>query len=140
MKTITRALAVSLTAGAMAIPAVTPAMAQDRYGWHGDRNHDWRDRDWRDSSRRAIARCTARAENQASRYTRGRANVTAIRAGRETRHGYEVRGRIAVNVRHGGWDGRGWGSDGRYRDTGSFTCRFESGRVVDLDIDGIGRL
>ena len=137
MKRFTKALAVCLTAGAMAIPAMTPAMAQDRSGWHGDRDHDQNDRD---SSRRAIERCTARAENQASRYTRGRANVTDIRNVRETRHGYEVRGRIAVNARNGGWNGRGWGSDGRYRDTGSFTCKFESGRVVDLDIDGIGRL
>ena len=75
---------------------------------------------------------------------------------RDTRWGYEVRGRIDVRGGHrdGYRDGyrdnyrdgyrsnygehqRGWNGYGRGRDTGSFTCRFERGRVTMLDIDGI---
>ena len=133
MMTISRALAGTVAACAMAISVATPALADHGRGFGGG---------WRggDNPHMAINRCSRAAEHQAGRYVRGFANVTDIRDVRETRHGYEVRGRIAVNVRNGGWNGRGWGSDGRYRDTGSFTCKFESGRVVDLDINGIGRL
>ena len=89
---------------------------------------------------------------------------------RNTRWGYEVRGRIAVNGsgngdnrygndwrngdnrygngwgnddnRYGnGWGNeyRGWNDDQRGYDSGSFKCRFERGRVVDIDINGIRR-
>ena len=61
-----------------------------------------------------------------------------------------MRGRIAVNSngrdwrRSDGYYGRGWGGD--YRgwndnlrgyDSGSFKCRIERGRIVDLDYKGI---
>ncbi len=104
----------------------------------------------RGNARQAIEQCVRTAERQASRYSYGRADVTDVRNIRETRWGYEVRGRIAVNGsgrgwRHGdddygrGWGGdyRGWNSSMRGYDSGSFKCRFERGRIVDLDFKGI---
>ena len=104
----------------------------------------------RGNARRAIEQCVRTAERQASRYSSGRADVTDVRNIRETRWGYEVRGRIAVNGsgrdwRRGdddygrGWGGdyRGWNSSMRGYDSGSFKCKFERGRVVDLDFNGI---
>ena len=72
--------------------------------------------------------------------------MTDVRDVRDTRWGYEVRGRIAVRSRDNGWNdrgwddrnnGRGWGDNYRRHDTGSFTCRVERGRVAYIDIDGI---
>jgi hypothetical protein len=104
---------------------------------------------YRDNPRQAIEQCVHAAERQASsRY--GRADVTDVRQIRETRYGYEVKGRIAVNTRGrdwhrgdgnygNGWGGdyRGWNNSHRGYDAGSFECKVERGRVVDLDIDGI---
>ena len=121
----------------------------DRYGRGG-----WNDRygygAYRGNPREAVAQCVQIAERNAGRYSYGRADVTDIRSVRETRSGYEVRGRIAVNGmgrdwRNGdgnygrGWNGdyRGWNSSLRGYDSGSFTCRIDRGRVVDLDYDGI---
>ncbi len=100
--------------------------------------------------RQAVEQCVRTAENQASRYSYGRADVTDIRSVRERRDGYEVRGRIAVNQmgrdwrrgddRYGqGWGGdyRGWNDNNRGYDSGSFTCRVEYGRVTRLDYSGI---
>ena len=104
----------------------------------------------RGNSRQAIEQCVRTAERQASRYGYGRADVTDVRDIRETRWGFEVRGRIAINGsghdwRRGdgdygrGWGGdyRGWNSSMRGYDSGSFRCRFERGRIVDLDFSGI---
>lgn len=124
----------------------------DRYGRY-DRydRYDRYERDWHGGNpRSAVQRCVAAAEREASRYGYGRADVTDIRDVRRTRWGYEVRGRIAVNTMgHGwregdgyygrGWNGdyRGWNRSLRGYDSGSFWCRIERGRVVDLDFDGI---
>ena len=102
------------------------------------------------SPRMAIERCVRAAEHQASRYSHGRADVTDVRDVRQTRWGYEVRGRIAVNSsgrdwrngdrRYGnGWnnDYRGWDDGMRGYDSGRFSCRVERGRIVDLDYSGI---
>ena len=103
----------------------------------------------RENPRQAIERCVQTAERYASqRY--GRADVTDIREVRETRYGLEVKGRIAVKTQNRDWRrgdnhyGQGWGGDYRgynnsHRgyDSGSFKCKIERGRVVDLDIDGI---
>lgn len=104
----------------------------------------------RGSARRAIEQCVRTAEREAGRYSYGRADVTDVRDIRETRWGYEVRGRIAVNSlgrdwrrgdRHygSGWGGdyRGWDNSHRGYDSGSFKCKFERGRIVDLDFSGI---
>lgn len=117
-------------------------------GYRGDNGYD-NGNSYRDNPRRAIEQCVQAAERSASsRY--GRADVTDIRQIRDTRYGFEVKGRIAVNTRGHDWRrgegnyGQGWGGDYRgYNnsmrgyDSGSFKCKFERGRVVDLDIDGV---
>jgi hypothetical protein len=192
MKTITRALAGSVAAAAMAASAVTPAIARDGHGggigageiiagalvlggiaavasatsnndrdygynragydndrgdWRGDRGHGY---GGRGNSRGAVERCVRAAEQAAGRHSYGRADVTDVRDIRETRYGFEVRGRIAVNAmgrswrqgdnRYGrGWGGdyRGWNDNMRGYDSGSFKCKVERGRIVDLDFSGI---
>jgi hypothetical protein len=126
-----------------------------RAGYGYDRGADfgrWGGRDRFDNGnpRRAIEQCVMAAERGAARYSRGRADVTDVRDIRETRWGYEVRGRIAVggmgrDWRRGdgdygrGWNGdyRGWNSAMRGYDSGSFSCKVERGRIVDLDYSGI---
>lgn len=105
---------------------------------------------YRGNSRDAVQQCVRTAERAASRYSYGDADVTDVRDIRRSGRGYEVRGRIAVNSMgrewHDGdrWYGRGWGGDyrgwnDRYRgyDAGTFKCKVEYGRVVDLDFNGI---
>ncbi|WP_296681261.1 hypothetical protein [Novosphingobium sp.] len=152
------------------IAAVASAASRDRgYDGNYDRSYDRNygsgyDRDYRNGGaygydgnyryggnpRQAVEQCVAATERTASRYSYGRADVTDIREVRNTRDGYEVKGRIAVNQSNRGWRsgesyyGRGWGGD--YRgwnnnlrgyDSGSFKCKFERGRVVDVDFSGI---
>lgn len=119
---------------------------EDGYRYGRDDRGSWN----RGRARSAVAQCVNAAERTATRYSYGRADVTDIRNVRETRYGYEVTGRIAVNSmgrgwRHGdstygrGWGGdyRGWNSNLRGYDAGRFSCRVERGRVVDLDFSGI---
>ncbi len=122
------------------------------YGGYGyDQGYGYRD-DYaaRGNPRRAVEQCVRAAERNAARYSYGRADVTDVRDIRETRYGYEVRGRIAVNSngrdwRRGdgyygrGWNGdyRGWNNNLRGYDSGTFKCRFERGRIIDLDYSGI---
>lgn len=103
---------------------------------------------YRGSPRAAVEQCVRSAERYAaSRY--GQADVIDIREVKDSRYGWQVKGRIAVDTHRGNWRGRGnygngWGGDYRgYNnsmrgyDSGSFKCKIERGRVVDLDIDGI---
>lgn len=155
-------------AGALVIGGIAAIAAaasdNDRYDRYDRHDRDYRydragyDDGWRRgpawrggiSPRRAVEQCVWAAERQASRYSYGSADVTDIRSVRETRWGYEVRGRIAVNAmgrdwrrgdaRYGrGWDGdyRGWNAGLRGYDAGRFECRIERGRVVDIDYSGI---
>jgi hypothetical protein len=157
-----------IIAGALVIggiAAIAAAAGNNNNNWDDDRfrlGDDWRGRDgWNDgrgrngfsgrgNARGAIEQCVRSAERAASRYSYGRADVTDVRDIRETRWGYEVRGRIAVNTngrdwRRGdrdygrGWnnDYRGWDNSLRGYDAGSFRCRVERGRVVDIDYNGI---
>lgn len=116
---------------------------RDRYG-HNDRYGR------SGGSRQAVEMCVRAAENSASRYSYGRANVTDIRQVDRKRNGYTVKGRIAVNSKGRAWRsgdrtyGRGWDGDYRgynasYRgyDSGKFTCDVRYGRVVDLDFKNI---
>ena len=143
------------------IAAIASAADNDRdYDYRDNRNgySDSYYRDsWRDSSRysrgnarNAVEQCVRAAERSASRYSYGSADVTYIRDIRRTNRGFEVRGRIAVNSMGRDWRdgdryyGRGWNSDyrgwdRRYRgyDAGTFRCRVDYGRVVDLDFGGI---
>jgi len=149
--------------GIAAIAAAASSNNSDRYSYDriGYGGNDWRrdsaGRDgWSDGRfgrvdpRVAVEQCVRAAERNAGRASYGRADVTDIRDVRNTRNGYEVRGRIAVNsqgrdwrngdARYGrGWnnDYRGWNTSLRGYDSGSFKCRIERGRVVDLDYSGI---
>lgn len=153
-------IAGALVIGGIAAIAAAASNNNDRYSYgYGD---DWRGRDgWsngrnrndfhgRGNARGAIEQCVRTAERAASRHSYGRADVTDVRDIRQTRWGYEVRGRIAVNSngrdwRRGdrdygrGWNGdyRGWNSSLRGYDSGSFKCKVERGRVVDIDYSGI---
>ena len=114
------------------------------YGNNYDRNSQWRS-----NPRQAVERCISAAERYAN--SRGlRADVTDIRQVKDTRYGFEVKGRIAVQGNNRGWNrgdsnyGQGWGGDyrgynNRVRgyDSGSFKCKYERGQITDLDIDGV---
>ncbi len=142
MITPIKALFATIATGAMAVSAVAPAMAHDGFGDGFGHARGWNG----GNSRNAVEACSRAAERTAARNGYERANVSDIRDIRDTRFGFEVRGRIAVRDTRGGWrdlrhnGNRGWNDRGRGFDTGSFTCRFERGQVVDLDIDGIRRL
>lgn len=116
------------------------------YGW----GSGYGGRYYNGNPRQAVEQCIYAAERTASRYSYGRADVTDIRQVSETRYGWQVKGRIAVNSlgrdwRDGdgyygrGWGGdyRGWNSNLRGYDSGSFKCKVERGRIVDLDFGGI---
>ena len=112
-----------------------------------------RDAQYRGNPRQAVEQCIAGAERYAS--SRGlRADVTDIREVKDTRYGFQVKGRIAVQGQGRGWNrgyyngdsnyGQGWGGDyrgyndrDRGYDSGSFKCKFERGQITDLDIDGV---
>jgi len=147
------------------IAAIASASSNNDRGYRGDYRYDdgyYRGDDYRydragyrggygyrQNPRQAIAQCVQATERYAAqRY--GRADVTDVRDIKQTRYGLEVKGRVAVNTqgrdwRRGdnqygrGWGGdyRGWNSSMRGYDSGSFKCKIEGGRVVDLDIDGI---
>lgn len=151
-----------IIAGALIIGGIAAIASSgsrnDRSYRYGDyRDNDYRydragygyDGGYRDNPRQAVEQCVRAAE----RYAQGRyrqADVTDVRQIRDTRYGFEVKGRIAVNTRGHGWrqgdnrygngwggDYRGWNNGHRGFDSGSFKCKIERGRVVDLDIDGI---
>ncbi|MGH6630130.1 MAG: hypothetical protein ACREB3_10395, partial [Burkholderiales bacterium] len=63
------------------------------YGNYGDYGRNGYDR-YRGNPRQAVEQCVYAAERQAQRYSYGNADVTDIRDVRQTRYGYEVRGRI----------------------------------------------
>ena len=137
MITPIKALFATIATGVMAVSAAVPAMASDGYGGGYGHGGGWN----RDNPRQAVSACSRVAERQIGRNVYGRARVTDIRDVRDTRWGYEVRGRVTVSSRDHGWNdrgyGNGWRDNDRRRDTGSFTCRVERGRVAYLDIDGI---
>jgi hypothetical protein len=168
MKTFTKAVAGTVAAGAMALSAMSPAMAQDR---RHDGRHDQgvrsgeviagalivggivalasqnNNRGYASvNPRQAVDQCVRAAERGASRM---RGDVTDVRSIRQTRWGYEVRGRIAVktfagnNWRGRGQYGNGWGNDFRGLnsnlrgyDAGTFTCSVQRGRT-SVDYNGI---
>lgn len=112
----------------------------------GDYRYDRAGYNNRGYARDAVEQCVYAAERNASRYTRGDAQVTDIRNVNRKRNGFRVVGRIAVDARNNDWR-RGWGNDyrgynNRYRgyDSGRFTCEVRRGRVVDIDYSGIRAL
>jgi hypothetical protein len=143
------------------IAAVASAGSRDR-GYDGDYRYDRAGYDdygrggYGGNPRQAIEQCVRAAEREASRRY-GRADVTDVRDIDRTRYGFQVKGRIAVNTRGGdryndrrysdsrdgrygsGWGGdyRGWDNSMRGYDSGSFKCKYERGRIVDIDFGGI---
>ena len=147
-------IAGALIIGGIAAVASAASNNNDRYdrGYrYGRAGYGYRDDyDSRGNARRAVEQCIYAAERNAARYSYGRADVTDVRDIRETRYGYEVRGRIAVNgngrdwrrgdANYGrGWGGdyRGWNSNLRGYDSGTFKCRVERGQIVDIDYNGL---
>jgi len=94
----------------------------DRRGYNG----------YRMNSRAAVEHCVRATEQQANRYSYGRAHVTEIRDIDRERHGFEVKGRLVVSDH-----GRDWRRGHGYRDEGKFSCEIRNGRVVDIDYSGI---
>jgi hypothetical protein len=165
MNTFTKTIAGTVAASAMALSAMSPAMAQDRRHDNGgvrageviagalivggiaalaSSNNNGR-RFAPVNPRQAVDQCVRAAERGASRM---RGDVTDVRSVRQTRNGIEVRGRIAVKTFQGQWRGRGqygngWGNDfrglnGNLRgyDAGTFTCTYERGRT-NVNYNGI---
>ncbi|MBU6265941.1 MAG: hypothetical protein KGN34_00285 [Sphingomonadales bacterium] len=146
MNRIGKSLLGTVATATLALGATAPASAQ---AWNGPA-HDsgWHDGNHRDSYRDnyrmggnprfAIEQCSRAATMQA----RGQARVTRISDVDRTGDGFRVRGELAVSsrgdyrdaYRWGGHDRGGWD---RGRDHGSFTCRIDHGRVVDLDLHGM---
>ena len=152
MKTLSKALAGTIAAGAMVVASTSPAHAsggnigageiiagalviggiaaiaasgsskRDRY----DYGYDRRGYGGGDQ-RHAVDMCVRAAESRASRVTYGRSQVTDIRKIDRKRDGYNIEGRIVVNSRYarGGYD------------TGRFTCKVRFGRVDELRIRDI---
>jgi hypothetical protein len=96
---------------------------------------------------RAVERCVQAAEREAERWGGGRAEVTQIRDIDRDRSGFLVRGSISVrsyNSRNrswgGNWDNYRRGGRNNGFDTGSFTCDYSRGRVVDIDFGGLRNL
>jgi len=123
----------------------------DRGGYRGDDGRYYGNYYGSGNARQAVERCVSYAENQATRYSYGRADVTDIRNIDRRRDGFRISGRVAVNTRGHAWRqgdrryGNGWNNDyrgwnaSRHRgyDSGSFACTVRHGRVVDVDFSGI---
>ncbi|MFC3096787.1 hypothetical protein [Alteraurantiacibacter palmitatis] len=122
-------------------------------GYYYDRdyrggNSGWYDYNPRGSYRnnnadRAVQQCVRAAERQAERWGGGRANVTQIRDVDRERHGFEVRGNIAVrsyNNRGGSWNNYRSGYRNSGFEEGRFTCDFRRGQVTDVRFSGLRSL
>lgn len=130
--------------GIAAIAAAASDNDRDRYGYrHDDRDYGYDRAGYnRQGSRQAVEACVRAAERDASRWSRGEADVTQVTRINRIRGGYNVHGRIALDD-----NGRGWGRDRRDRgnhgwdrdrhDTGRFSCQVRYGKVADVDISGI---
>ena len=119
--------------------------------------YDYRDRRYRDrydrrysrygDPRYAVEQCVRAAERDARRYGYRGADVTQIRDVDRSRYGYRVKGRIVVDENNYGYRSSRYDRYDRYDrrsryrdrdyDTGSFSCRYERGRITDLDFSGI---
>lgn len=146
------------------IAAIASSIGKDRDRYRGDYRYDrgYRDNFYRarGNPRAAVEKCVRAARQDARRYGFRGIRVTDIRDVRDTRYGWRVKGRIAVNDRSGygyrdrrGYrDQRGYRYDARYsrgrqdygrygygraKDHGKFTCDIRRGRVTYVDFDGI---
>lgn len=133
--------------GIAAVAASAGNSNRDRYGYGDRHGDDYRyDRAGyggyggygRHGSRQAVEECVQAAERDASRWTRGRADVTQVTRVERRGDGYNVRGRIALEDRgYARGYGYGWNSGRDGYDTGSFTCRVRYGRIADIGYSGL---
>lgn len=137
------------------IAAIASASNKNRgYDYRYDGRYDDRYRDsryrgdrwsYRGNPRSAVERCVSAARQDARRYGYRYAQVTDIRDVDNTRYGWKVKGRMVVdgNYRGGNYDRYGYRDRyNRYqrwsdRDSGSFTCYIDRGRVAEVDFSGI---
>jgi hypothetical protein len=104
----------------------------DRYGYRGN-------------PRGAVEQCVNAARWSAQRGGYRFAQITDIRDVKDTRYGWQVKGKIVVDGNYRGASYDRYGYRDRYnryqrwndRDSGSFTCSVERGRVSYLDFSGI---
>jgi hypothetical protein len=140
-------------AGALILGGIAAVAASSDNHRDGRYDRDGRGRydDRYGNPRSAVEQCVQTAERRAARASWGsRADVTDIRSIRDTRYGYTVKGRIAVNTRGHDWRnndpryGRGWGND--YRgwndnlrgyDAGNFTCKVNWDGRTSVSFSGI---
>lgn len=126
------------------IAAVAGALGRgDNYRYDERYYRDGRYGYYNGNPRAAVEQCVNAARQDARRRGYGYAEVTDIRDVDDTRYGWRVKGRIAVDGNRGYYD-RGYYDRGRYgdrygydRDNGSFTCYTDRGRVTRLDYSGI---
>lgn len=136
------------------IAAVASAASKDRGdyryrtqggGYYNDGYYNNNRYGYRGNPRSAVEQCVNVARNEARRSGYRYAQVTDIRDVDDTRYGWRVKGRIMVDgsYRGGRYNNRGYyDSYNRYnrwndRDSGSFTCTIDRGRVRDIDFSGI---
>ena len=114
----------------------------DRYGRDDRYNNGYNDNGY--GSRQAIDQCVRAAQREASRY--GWARVTDVGNIYRVRGGFEVRGRLVVETRGGGYrGGRGGGYDRGYYydqyndgyDKGRFSCVTRYDGRPDVRISGL---
>lgn len=135
---------VLILGGIAAIAASIDDDRDDRYDRRRDRRYDRHDRRYggyyghRVNPRRAVRRCIAAAQREASYY--GRARVTEVTDIDRRDDGWRVRGRVVVNEGRGHWRGRGYHRRIDYRgyDEGRFNCRIRHGRIERLRVRGLG--
>ncbi len=146
------------------IAAIASSIGKDRNRYRDDYryNTSYRDQYYqaRGNPRSAVDICVNAVRSQAARYGFRGVNIPEIRGVNDTRYGWRVKGRVAVDEdrrygyrdqRYGYRDQRGYNRNVRYdrnnygrygynansKDFGSFTCDIQRGRVVDIDFDGI---
>lgn len=141
--------------GIAAVAGAIGGNDRDRYRYRNDERY-YRNGNYgyyNGNPRSAVEQCVNVARTEAQRRGYRYAQVTDIRDVDDTRYGWRVKGRIAVDGERGYYDRYGrydtgyYGNsryDNRYgsrygydRDNGSFTCDVNRGRVTRLDYSGI---
>jgi hypothetical protein len=127
-------IAGALIIGGIAAVAAASKNKNDTYGYSHDRryrntyrygnNHRY-GRGYRSNPDQAVQRCASAAQRDASRYGRGRVDVTQITGIKHRHDGFNIKGRIAVHSRYSGYD------------RGKFSCKIRYGRIADLKVSGI---
>lgn len=149
-----------IIAGAVVIGGLAAVAGSLGRGGHDDRYDSRYYRDGRygyynGNPRAAVEQCVNAANDDARRRGYGNAQVTQVRDVDDTNYGWKIKGNLQVDgggyYDRGGYNDRGYGRnydrryddrryDDRYnarRDSGSFTCWIDRGRVSKMDYSGI---